>query len=132
MKTDNLKALEQKAQSKLSAGIDRLQEYRYFGRIVWTILLLALLAVVMLVAKCQAAPLFVATTETGTVVTLTDEPCTIPVVKNLPLRATWSDRSGTFEGCYGSSYGGRLVLMYFDDLHVMGLTSDVFRRAEGI
>lgn len=42
---DNLKKLEQLAQSKLGAAIDRMQEYKYFGRIVVFVVILAFIGI---------------------------------------------------------------------------------------
>lgn len=52
MKTQDVKDAEQRIQSKLGAGIDRLQQYKYFGRLVWVILMLALIGVALIVRGC--------------------------------------------------------------------------------
>lgn len=52
MKTDDLKALEQRAQSKLSSAIDKLQGYRYFGRVVAVVAIFALIGVVAVLRSC--------------------------------------------------------------------------------
>lgn len=49
METDNLKALEQRAQSRLGAAIDRMQGYKYFGRVVLVIVVLAVVGVAAIV-----------------------------------------------------------------------------------
>lgn len=63
----------------------------------------------------------------GTVIDLHDDKCAMDAVSNLPFRATWKDATATFEGCWGvTSYG--LVMMYFEDKTVAGVPTQVFKK----
>ena len=64
------------------------------------------------------------------VLTLTDEPCALPAIANLPHRAIWVEKGETIEGCW--RWRGETVLFYFADRTVMDLPVLVFRRAEGV
>ena len=64
------------------------------------------------------------------VVTLTDEPCALPAVVNLPGRSVWVEKGETIEGCWGQR--GDTILFYFADLTVLDLPARAFRRAAGI
>ena len=66
----------------------------------------------------------------GTTITLTDEPCAIEAVSNLPKRATWVDTKGKFEGCWGSQ--GPVVLAYFEDKSVVAIPAAILKAAEAI
>lgn len=89
-----------------------------------TLLLLALLC-----APALAAPVAEAVAE-GVSITLTNEPCRLKVVSNLPARATWTEKGKTFEGCFGLSHG--VVAFYFDDRTVVMLPREAFKRARQI
>lgn len=82
-----------------------------------------------LAVQASAAPIATAS-HAGVIVTLTDEPCALPAVANLPNRATWQQDSKTYEGCFGVRAG--LVLAYFDDRTVALLPLDGFIRATGV
>lgn len=62
----------------------------------------------------------------GNIITLTDEPCAVSAVANLPFRATWWEAGKTFEGCYGYSSSDGLILAYFDDKTVVALPVQIF------
>lgn len=47
----------------------------------------------------------------GITITLTDEPCKLPVVSNLPYRLTWEEGGKKFEGCFTVQQG--IVVAYF-------------------
>lgn len=59
-------------------------------------------------------------------VTLTDEPCTLRVAKNLMLRAVWTDPNGTFEGCWNVFHETGMVGAYFEDQTFAVLPAQVF------
>ena len=67
----------------------------------------------------------------GITVNLTDEPCKLDAVKNLPKRATWTERGRTIEGCYMVHPGG-VVAMYWSDLSVVVAPANAFQRATSI
>lgn len=86
--------------------------------------LLLLLLVAAGAGRTYAAPIFEAADGT-VVVTLTNEPCRLKAVDNLPLRATWREDGKTHEGCFGAV--GGIVLSYWADLTVTALPSSVFK-----
>ena len=63
------------------------------------------------------------------VLTLTDEPCALPAVSNLPGRAIWVEKGEPIEGCWGRR--GNTILFYFADRTVVDLPVGAFRRVEG-
>lgn len=65
--------------------------------------------------------------EGDAVVILTDEPCAIAAVRNLPYRVVWQEREKKYEGCYHVHPSG-IVVMYFDDRTVGIVPLRVFRR----
>jgi hypothetical protein len=70
-------------------------------------------------------------TDRGVVVTLTDEPCTLNAVSNLPYRATWAQDGKTSEACFALM--GPFVVLYFQVDSTVGLaqTSD-FKMLTGV
>lgn len=90
---------------------------------------LGVLIAAVIVGSVRAEPKAVATTDKVTV-TLYDEPCAIPAVKNLPFRATWKEGGSTFEGCFTIS--GGLVMGYFDDRTVVGIDGRAFKKLEAL
>jgi len=62
-------------------------------------------------------------------VSLTDEPCQIQAVSNLPKRAIWVEKGKTFEGCYGLQPNAGIVMAYFDDKTVAVFPGQLFERA---
>lgn len=64
-------------------------------------------------------------------VTLYDSPCKLGAVENLKRRATWTDKTGTTEGCWGGLQPVGIVLLYFADKTVTALPAQMFERASG-
>ena len=62
----------------------------------------------------KAAPVAQATGPGGEVITITDEPCKLASIVDLPYRATWKEKGKTFEGCAAPHPSG-LVVMYFKE-----------------
>jgi len=62
----------------------------------------------------HAAPIAVANAP-GITVTLFDEKCKLPAIKNLPLRATWTQSGKTIEGCFGGFSEAGAIGLYFED-----------------
>lgn len=52
----------------------------------------------------------------GVTITLFDEACKLDSVKNLQYRATWTEKSRSFEGCF--SVQGGIVIFFWSDLTV--------------
>lgn len=70
-------------------------------------------------------------TDNGITVLLTDEPCELSSINNLPNKAVWVEGGKSIEGCYGAVANGALVLMYLIDKRVTAAHSSLFRRAVG-
>lgn len=83
------------------------------------------LVVLFIVAPLNAAPMAEAHGG-GVRVVLTDEPCAVAAVTNLPKRATWEEKGKTIEGCYTVSDG--LVVSYWADRTVSVIPAQVFVR----
>lgn len=94
------------------------------------ILALAVAVLFFTIHNVKAAPIAVTTTGDVTV-TLTDEPCAIAAVTNLGKRATWEEKGKRFEGCWGASQLG-VVMVYFDDKTVGAIPAEVFRQVSGV
>jgi hypothetical protein len=53
----------------------------------------------------------------GIVVALFKDPCRLKnKITNLPLRATWTSRGKTLEGCFGTFDESNMIGAYFEDL----------------
>ena len=61
---------------------------------------------------------------------LTDEPCEISVVINLPYKAVWKDTKGQHEGCWGPF--GQNVGLYFEDKTVAVIPVYHFKSVQEI
>jgi hypothetical protein len=61
----------------------------------------------------------------GITVILTDEPCKLPGVSNLPYRLTWTDKDKTYEGCFSIHSG--IVVTYTDDKAVGLIPGQLFK-----
>lgn len=85
---------------------------------------LALLLLFPLIA--WAKPLAIAQGD-GVTVTLTDEPCAVKEIANLPYRATWTEKGKTFEGCWAVDES--LVVSYWSDATVVVLPAQMFKKA---
>lgn len=73
----------------------------------------------------------IASASQGTVtVTLTNEPCKLDAVKNLPYRAEWRDGAKVFQGCFNVWPGG-YILAYFDDRTAALIPVQEFRPVGG-
>lgn len=90
---------------------------------------LATIAVFLVAVPAQAAVFAIAESD-GLVVALTDEPCSLPEVTNLPRRATWTEGGKTFEGCWGAMSG--VVAAYFSDRTIAVMPVDRFKPARSI
>ncbi|SRR5229473_278741 len=98
---------------------------------VWAVVIGLILGMVLYTSKCMADPLFSATAE-GATITLTDEPCTLKAIGNLPYRATWVEKDKTYEGCWGARPDIGFVLAYFDDLSVALIPMQAFRKVSRV
>jgi len=78
---------------------------------------LLILPALFLAPPADAAVIAVAQRD-GVIVSLTDEPCRLEVVKNLPGRALWVEAGKVHEGCFAVPGGGILVA-YFEDRTVV-------------
>lgn len=96
-------------------------------------LLLCLAAVcVALSMDVRATPLAAAQADGGATITLTDEPCAIAEVSNLPLRATWAQGGQVFEGCFSVHPAGIVILYFAGDKTVAIAPRSAFQRLSGV
>lgn len=98
-------------------------------KIADTMMRLALLALLLVASKGHSAPFAVAEGE-GVRVTLTNEPCALQAVANMPFRATWEEGGKTVQGCFNAAAG--IVSTYWDDRTVVVLPVSEFKRLPGI
>ena len=89
-----------------------------------------LLPLALLAFPVQAEVLYMARDDNGTVVELTNEPCALPAVANLPKRAVWRETGKVFEGCYVARFGA--VVMYFSDRTVIIAPMNAFTRVTNL
>jgi hypothetical protein len=62
---------------------------------------------------------------------LTDEPCELKVVSNLPLKATWTQDGKVFTGCWGVM--GQIVMGYFvEDRSIAAIPVQVFQKLQEV
>jgi hypothetical protein len=101
-------------------------------RSVMTWFLAFLLAVLMiaLTTIAQGAPIAQLKAE-GITLLITDEPCQLKAVGNLPYRATWTEKGKTFEGCAGGHPMG-IVMFYWDDKSVSVAPVQAFTKVSAI
>src|SRR5574338_590670 len=75
-------------------------------------------ALVFYTPRAKGEPLFIGN-HGEHVITLTNEPCALKAVTNMPSRATWREPDGrVWESCYGLSRETMLVVLYCGDLTV--------------
>lgn len=85
---------------------------------------------VIFARNLYAAPILQAEGE-GHVITLTDEPCALEAIANMPMRATWKEPNGkVWEACYGAMGGA--VVFYCADKTIQVLPMQGFRPVVGI
>jgi hypothetical protein len=90
-----------------------------------------LLALVLLLSfPANAGPVFIGKFEQMTIV-LHDDPCKLEAVSNLKRRATWQDKDGITEGCWGYIPQIGVVIFYFADKTVTALPMPFFEKASG-
>lgn len=89
-----------------------------------------LLALLLIALPAHADPLFIAKVEEFTVI-LHSEPCKQDAVTNLKRRATWTDKTGTTEGCWGAIPQVGLIILYFADRTATALPAAFFEKASG-
>lgn len=83
-------------------------------------------------AAALSQPLFA--TETGDVrIVLTDDPCALTEnVRNLPFKATWTEKGQEQQGCWGVRQDEGIVVGYFDDLTVAIIQMRDFKKLLGV
>jgi hypothetical protein len=94
--------------------------------------LLALCVFVLLMTSFYVYGESMAQVETnGVRVVLTNEPCKLTSVTNLPYRSTWTEHGKTIEGCFGM-FGNQMVGFYFEDKSVAVIPARAFSRLSGV
>jgi len=91
--------------------------------------LIVLAVVLLLMAAAQAGPIAVGR-EGGITVTLTDEPCAVTAIANLPGRITWEEHGRIVEGCY--TVTGPMIVAYFADRTVVLMPAQLFTKVRAI
>lgn len=81
-------------------------------------------------AAVFSAPIFAADAQNVRIV-LTDEPCTLKAVSNLPFRATWTEKEKVYEGCWSPRPDEGYVVGYFEDLTVALIPIQAFKKLVG-
>jgi hypothetical protein len=96
----------------------------------WTVLHWAFYATaafaLLWAAKVFAEPM-AAVEQEGIRVVVYTEDCQLPEVKNLPKRATWTEKGKTIEGCAGLMPQMGMVLFYFADKTVFPMPAQMFQ-----
>ena len=95
----------------------------------WLAAVAALAVIVYILVGCapaHAAAVFQASDDKVRVV-LFDEPCDLPAITNLPLRAEWIEGGNTLQGCWAQHPYG-IVIAYWSDLTITLTPMRVFRR----
>lgn len=98
---------------------------------IWAVMCGGLLALVLYPGTSRAQPVFEARTEAVRIV-LYDEPCTLPEVTNLKLRAVWTENGKDFEGCWSAMAPLGVVMGYFADKTVAAIPMSAFQRVVGV
>lgn len=101
-------------------------------RYAWAGLVVLVLAFVVGALTCsqaQAEPIYRAEAADAVVV-LRSGPCALTAVENLKKRATWTEQGKTFEGCWGVTRFG-VVVMYFNDKTVSAIPVQMFVKVQG-
>jgi hypothetical protein len=89
--------------------------------------LLAIFLGMFVPTPSMAGPVMVA--RVGPVsITLYDESCAIAAVANLQRRATWAENGKVFEGCFGVSEIGVVMLYFAEDRSVGAVPTEMFVR----
>jgi len=91
--------------------------------------MIVLVALLLLTFLANAAP--IAVSQSGRItVTLTDEPCALDAITNLPARLIWEENRRSIEGCY--TVAKPLIIAYFADRTVILMFANAFTRVQAI
>lgn len=77
-------------------------------------IVLGFVLLVLIPQPAHAKPVAAAQGE-GVSVVLTDEPCALSAVTNLPYAATWTEKGKTIKGCWGAHPQFPIVIAYWAD-----------------
>jgi hypothetical protein len=82
-------------------------------------------------AAVLATPVYVAEAD-GARIVLTDEPCEVKAVSNLPYKAVWTEKGKDFTGCWAPRPNEGIVMGYFaEDRTVVVIPIQAFKRVTG-
>lgn len=98
---------------------------------IWFAVLAVVLGWAFYAGSAHSQPMFAAEGE-GVRIVLTDEPCQLKAVVNLPYRATWEEKGKVYEGCYATNPNFGIVAGYFSDSTVAVMPMRAFSRVTGI
>ena len=93
--------------------------------LVWSLVVLVVIIALSYASQVKAGPIAQAESQ-GIVITVYKEPCKLPAVSNLPVRATWLENGKTYEGCAASNPQLGVVVFYFDDKTVAVVPLQIF------
>lgn len=97
------------------------------------LIVLALALFFLLVVRNASAEVIFIGQHGEHVITLTNEPCALKAVTNMPTRATWREPGGRlWECCYGAVHEAQIVVLYSADATVQVVPQWIFKRARGI
>ena len=103
---------------------------RKIFEIVWVLAAASLITWMVLPTKARAAS--IAMTEShGVEIVLTDEPCALPAVTNLPYRSTWKEKGKITAGCWALSQFD-VVMSYWTDRTVAVIPAALFHKVTDI
>ena len=64
----------------------------------------------------------------GVKISLTNEPCKLEVVSNLPFRATWEEKGVRYSGCWGASPLKVVMTYWQEDRSIAVIPIEFFRK----
>ena len=93
--------------------------------LVWSLVVLMVIIALSYASQVKAGPIAQAESQ-GIVITVYTEPCKLPAVSNLPVRATWVESGKTYEGCAAPNPPLGIVIFYFEDKTVAVVPLQLF------
>lgn len=94
------------------------------------ILVIVALGMALTSGKVFGEP-FISAEMAGVRLVVHTEECAVKEIKNLPRRATWTEKGKTTEGCAGLSQEIEMIVFYWADGTVTVIPSPYFQRVHG-
>jgi hypothetical protein len=105
-----------------------------FRHLVYLLVVLVVATALFILAfppKAHASSLF-GIDLNGIKIVLTDEPCRLSAVYNLPYRGTWTEKGKTSEGCWAVHPEVPFIISYWDDRTVAILPTVAVHPLTGV